>query len=44
MMSDDSTPTDAADIPETEMSEDMANEDALAAGQAALDALMAETH
>ena len=42
MMSDDSTPTDAADIPETEMSEDMANEDALAAGQAALDALMAE--
>jgi molecular chaperone GrpE len=42
MMSDDSTPTDAADIPETEMSEDMANEDALAAGRAALEALMTE--
>jgi molecular chaperone GrpE len=42
MMSDDSTPTETADIPADETSQAAANEDALAAGQAALDALMAE--
>jgi len=42
MMSDDSTPTDATGIPMDETSQATANADALAAGQAALDALMAE--
>ena len=42
MMSDDSTPTDATDIPVDETSQATANADALAAGQAALDALLAE--
>jgi molecular chaperone GrpE len=44
MMSEDPMPneTEAADIPASETSEGAANDDALAAGQAALDALMAE--